>query len=111
MGEDQLVAAQMEFQARLSALHAAQAHLAELEARLRRFTIDRDVFGASDEAGRAATTVERDQTRDEVERLRVAARDAHTRLIRLAGPGSEPDQVDSEPQFTDYQQPPFAGAQ
>lgn len=110
MVEDQLVAAQMEFQARLSALHAAQAHLAELEARLRRFTIDRDVFGTSDEVGRAVTAAERDQTHDEVERLRAAARDAHTRLIRLAGPGSEPDQIDDEAPLSDYQQPPFAGA-
>ncbi|MCE1173708.1 MAG: hypothetical protein LWW77_03765 [Propionibacteriales bacterium] len=110
MGEDQLVAAQMDFQARLSALHAAQAHLAELEARLRRLGIDRDVFGAVDEAGRARTQAERDQVRDQVERLRAAAQDAHTRLLRLSGPGTEPDEIDADPQASGYQQPPFPGA-
>lgn len=110
MGEDQLVAAQMEFQERLSALHAAQAHLTELEARLRRFGIDRDVFGAVDEAGQASTQAERDQARDQVDRLRTDAQEAHTRLLRLSGPGSEPDEIDADPQPTGYQQPPFPGA-
>lgn len=111
MGEDQLVAAQMEFQARLSALHAAQAHLAELDARLRRFGIDRDVFGAADEAGRARTQAERDQARDQVDRLRAAAQDAHTRLLRMSGPGSEPDIIEADPYAGGYQQPPFTGVQ
>ena len=109
MGEDQLVAAQMEFQARLSALHAAQGRLAELEARLRRFGIDRDVFGADDEAGRADAEARRDHARGEVDRLRTAARQAHTTLIQMSGPGAEPDEVDIESQITGYQQPPFSG--
>jgi outer membrane protein TolC len=110
MGEDQLVAAQMEFQARLAALHAAQGRLAEAEARLRRLDIDRDVFGAVDEAGRVRAEVQRDHARAEVEQLRAAARDAHTRLVRLSGPGYEPDQVEFDPPPSGYQQPPFAGA-
>ncbi len=109
MGEDQLVAAQMLYQARLSALQAAQAHLAELDARLRRFGIDRDVFGAADEAGRARTQFERDQARDQVDQLRAAAQDAHNRLLRLSGPGAEPDEIEAESQSGGYQQPPFTG--
>jgi predicted nucleic acid-binding Zn-ribbon protein len=111
MGDDQLVAAQMEFQARLAALHAAQTRLAELDARLRRLGIERDHFGAANDADRAAVTSQRDRVRDEASRLRTAAQEAHLRLRQLSGPGAEPDDVDLDSSASGYQQPPFAGPQ
>jgi hypothetical protein len=111
MGEDQLVAAQMEFQARLRALHAAQGHLAELDALLRRFDIDRKAFGSTNTAERVGIEAQRDQTRSDVEQRRVAARAAQAALRQLTGPGAEPDDVGVGFDDQGFHQPPFAESQ
>lgn len=108
MSDEQMLAAQVEFQARMTAVHQAQAQLNEIESRLRRLAIDQSAFGASTQREQVRLNRQRERLAEQLQSLQAKARVAHTVLRRLTDPRAEPDDVVVELQSDGYEQPHFA---
>lgn len=108
MSDDRQVAVEVEFQARMNALHEARARLTELDAALNRLEIDRHRL-LSDEADdrHRRLTEQRSELAAEVERLHARAREARTAFRLATDIDAEPDDVADDEPVSGYQQPHF----
>jgi hypothetical protein len=107
VSEDRHVAAEREYQRRLSALHAARAWLAEVEAGQRRLAIDRPRLGAGVAAERAdELAAQWARATAAVDKMHDDAVSARAEL-RHFGEDVEPDALPDEPPAIGFQQPPF----
>jgi len=108
VSDDQLVSAERDFQARLTALHEARAKLAEQEAALHRLAIHRFGMEPGEAAAQeAALSAQRAKLTDEVDRLHAAALAARSALRRLTDLHAEPDEVPPQSVVDGFEQPPF----
>lgn len=108
MSDDRQVAAEREFQARVTALHEARARQAEVGAALNRLAVDQRHLSREEAAARRDLLVaERDRIAAEVQQLHDRARQAHAEFRRLTDVDAEPDQIEPDEPAAGYQQPPF----
>ncbi len=108
MSDDRQVAAEREFQARVSALHEARARQAEVGAALNRLALDQRHLSTEEAAARRDQLLaERDRLVAEVQQLHDRARRAHAEFRRLTDVDAEPDEIEPQEPASGYQQPPF----
>lgn len=111
MSDDHQVSAELEYQRLLSELHAARAHLAELEAAQRRLEIDRSRMGPAEAAAsHAGLLAELTQARATTKLCHDEAENARARLNRSLTP-SEPNEMALDLPFEGFEQPHFEGPQ